>query len=260
MATFSRRLINWAAALEDGAIIRAAFFGLLTATAVILYLDYTELNATQSTAAIAPELTPILPAFDPSAPAGKPGPEVTTPVEELRQPLSVTLVSGGQLQLTGTIDPGAAARVQAELDAHGEYIKTVMLDSPGGAVADALAIGRLIRDKGYATSVAAGALCASSCPLIFAAGRERIATARSALGVHQIYAAAPSDSLLSRVAAAGQAMSDAQTLTAQISRYLKGMGVDEEVWLKALETPPDRLTYFSAEELKRLNLATRLAN
>jgi hypothetical protein len=259
MASVARRIVTWAAAFEDGAIIRAAFFGLLTATAVILYLDYTELTATQPIA-IAPELTPILPAFDPSSPAGKPGPEVTTPVEQLHQPLTATLVSGGTLKLTGTIDPGAAGRVQAEIDAHGEYIRTVALDSPGGAVAEALAIGRLIRDKGYATSVAAGALCASSCPLIFAAGRERIATAKSAIGVHQIYAAAPSASLASRLAAAGQAMSDAQTLTAQISRYLKGMGVDEEVWLRALETPPDRLTYFSAEELKRLNLATRLAN
>jgi len=259
MATVTRRIINWAAAFEDGAIIRAAFFGLLTATAVILYLDYTDLNAAQPASAIAPELTPILPGFDPTAPAGKPGPEVTTPIEALRQPLTVALVSNGVLQLTGTIDPGAAARVQSEIDARGEYIKTIALDSPGGAVADALAIGRVIRDKGYATSVAAGALCASSCPLIFAAGRERVATARSAIGVHQIYAAAPADSLLSRVAAAGQAMSDAQTLTAQISRYLKGMGVDEEVWLRALETPPDRLTYFSAEELRRLNLATRLA-
>jgi hypothetical protein len=260
MATVTRRIINWAAAFEDGAIIRAAFFGLLTVTGVILYLDYSELNASQPASAIAPDLMPILPAFDPSAPAGRPGPEVTTPTEELRQPLNVALVSGGTLQLTGTIDPGALARVQAEIEAHGEYIKTVALNSPGGAVAEALAIGRLVRDKGYATSVAAGALCASSCPLIFAAGRERIATPKSAIGVHQIYAAAPADSLLSRVAAAGQAMSDAQTLTAQISRYLRSMGIDEEVWLKALETPPDRLTYFSAEELKRLNLATRLAN
>lgn len=260
MASVARRIVNWAAAFEDGAIIRAAFFGLLTATAVILYLDYTELNASQPALATAPELTPILPAFDPTVPEGKPGPAVTTPIEQLHQPLTAALVSGGTLQLTGTIDPGAAARVEAEIAARGEYVRTVALDSPGGAVADALAIGRLIRDKGYGTSVAAGALCASSCPLIFAAGRERLATARSAIGVHQIYAAAPADSLLSRIAAAGQAMSDAQTLTAQISRYLKGMGVDEEVWLKALETPPDRLTYFSADELKRLNLATRLTN
>ena len=66
------------------------------------------------------------------------------------------------LALTGTIDPGAAERVKAEIDAHGEYIKTVALNSPGGAVAEALAIGKLIREKGFSTSVAAGALCASS--------------------------------------------------------------------------------------------------
>lgn len=257
MATIRRRIVDWAAAFEDGAIIRAAFFGLLTATGVILYLDYTELNARQPFAA-APDLSPILPAFDPAAPAGKPGPEVTTPMQTLRQPLAVQLVGGGVLELTGTFDIGSADRVAAEVAAHGEYIKTVALDSPGGAVTEALAIGTLIRDKGYTTSVAAGALCASSCPLAFAGGRERLATDRSAIGVHQIYAAAPVGSLASQLQAAGTAMSDAQTLTARISRYLAKMGVGDEVWLKALETPPDRLTYFSPADLTRVNLATRL--
>jgi len=257
MASVARRMIDWAAAFEDGALIRAAFFGLLTATGAILYLDYSDLTANQP-AALAPELSPILPAFDPNAPGGKPGPEVTTPMEQLRQPLSVKLISGGVLALTGTIDPGAADRVAAEIEAYGEYIKTVALDSPGGAVAEALSIGKLIRSKGYATSVAAGALCASSCPLVFAGGLERIATDKSAIGVHQIYAAAPAGSIAVRLAAAGSAMSDAQALTAQISRYLRQMGVDEEVWLKALETPPENLTYFSSNELLTLKLATKL--
>ena len=257
MASVSRRIINWAAAFEDGAIIRAAFFGLLTATGVILYLDYTDLTGRQPLA-IAPDLSPILPAFDPTAPAGKPGPDVTTPMQTLRQPLTVQLIGGGVLQLTGTFDPGSADRVAAEVNAHGEYIKTVALDSPGGAVTEALSIGELIRDKGYSTSVAAGALCASSCPLVFAGGRERLATAQSAIGVHQIYAAAPAGSLTSQLQVAGNAMSDAQTLTARISRYLSKMGVNEEVWLRALETPPDRLTYFPPGDLTRLNLATRL--
>ncbi|HVY50123.1 MAG TPA: hypothetical protein VHA07_01035 [Devosia sp.] len=260
MPSLARRLVDWAAAFEDGALIRAAFFGLLTATGVILYLDYTELSAGTPTTPPAPELTPILPAFDPGAPGGKPGPPVKTPLAQLREPLAVALVSGGVLELTGTIDPGAAARVEAEIDAHGEYIRSVALDSPGGAVQDALAIGRLIHDRGFATSVASGALCASSCPLIFAAGRERIAGAGAAIGVHQIYAAAPEGTLTSRLAAAGAAMSDAQRLTAEISRYLRAFGIGDEVWLKALETPPDRLTYFSAQELKRLNLATSVGN
>lgn len=257
MAGFSRRLINWAAAFEDGALIRAAFFGLLSATAVILYLDYSEMAA-ENAAAAPPALSPILPAFDPDSPAGAPGPAITTSPEVLARPLTVALVGGGVLQLTGTIDPGAADRVAAEIAAHGEYIKTVALDSPGGVVSEALAIGQLIRDKGYATSVAPGALCASSCPLVYAGGKERLATAQSAIGVHQIYAAAPAGSAAARLEAAGNAMSDAQTMTAEISRYLSRMGVDPEVWLTALETPPDRLTYFAADRLLRLNLATRL--
>jgi hypothetical protein len=53
-------------------------------------------------------------------------------------------------------------------------------------------------------------------------------------------------------------MAEAQALTARISRYLAKMGVNEEVWLRALETPPDKLNYFSPDDLTRLNLATRL--
>jgi hypothetical protein len=256
MATLSRRVINWAAAFEDGALIRAAFFGLLSATAVILYLDYSELSA-RAPAVDPGALTPILPAFDPSEPGGKPGPQVTTPIETLRQPLSVALVSGGVLALTGTIDPGAAQRVAAEIAAHGEYIKIVALDSPGGALVDALAIGRLIRQNSYSTSVAAGALCASSCPLVFAGGLERVATGRSAIGVHQVYAATHAGSTPLAISA-GEAMSEAQTMTAEISRYLSDMGVGSEVWLRALETPPDRLSYFGANELVDFKLATKL--
>ena len=37
------------------------------------------------------------------------------------------------------------------------------------------------------------------------------------------------------------------------------MGVDAEVWLRALETPPDRLSYFSPDDLTRLKLATQLS-
>jgi hypothetical protein len=260
MASVARRFINWAQAFEDGAIIRAAFFGLLSATAVILYLDYTELSSQQLLARPA-DLLPILPAFDPSAPGGATGPDVATPMEVLRQPLEVKLGSGGALTVTGTIMPGSAETFAAAIESYAEYIKTVALDSPGGSVSDALAMGRLIRDRGFSTSVAAGALCASSCPLVFAGGRERVAAPASAIAVHQIYAATPSDATLaSRIAAAGDAMSGAQTMTAEISRYLIEMGIDPEVWLRALETPPDRLSYFSPDDLTRLKLATRLSS
>jgi hypothetical protein len=261
MASAARRLINWAAAFEDGAIIRAAFFGLLTATAVILYLDYAQMSG-QQPMALPTELLPILPAFDPDAPGGGgPSPSVTTPMETLRAPLEVKLTSGGVLSVVGTILPGSAEAFAAEVESYAEYVKIVALDSPGGSVSDALEMGRLIREKEFSTSVAPGALCASSCPLVFAGGSERLAAPSSVVAVHQIYAATPSDSSMeSRLAAAGNAMSDAQSMTAEISRYLIDMGIDPEVWLRALETPPDRLSYFSPDELIRLKLATRLSD
>jgi hypothetical protein len=176
----------------------------------------------------------------------------------LRQPLNVKLGSGGVLEVTGTIDIGSAERFRTEVEGYREYIKSVALDSPGGSVNDALAMGKLIRESGFATSVAAGALCASSCPLIFAGGKQRLATAKSAIGVHQIYATVTADSLPAGLRAAGDAMSDAQKTTATITRYLTDSGIDPALWLHALETPPNRLYYLDAGELTKYKLATTL--
>jgi hypothetical protein len=57
---------------------------------------------------------------------------------------------------------------------------------------------------------------------------------------------------------AGTAMSDAQTTTADIIAHLTKTGVDPALWLHALQTPPDRLYYFSAEEMTRLKLVTEM--
>lgn len=250
-------IIAWLASIEDGAILRAAFFALLLGTAGVLFIDYRELTQNDLTVVAAP-FHPVLPAFNPDGPAMAPGPAVTTAPDLLSEPLKVVLGPGGVLSLTGTIDPGAAARVADEVAAHGEYIKVVALDSPGGSVNDALAIGNLIARAGYDTRVAAGSLCASSCPLAFAGGKARHATPQSAIGVHQIYAAISSADLPIGARAAGDAMSDAQKTTAMITRYLTGMGVDPAMWLNALETPPDRLYYFTPKELTDLRLVTAM--
>ena len=54
-----------------------------------------------------------------------------------------------------------------------------------------------------------------------------------------------------------QAMADAQMTTARISRHLIDMGIDPALWLHALDTPPQALYYFSAEELAKYRLATK---
>lgn len=253
------RLLRWAGGFEDGAILRAAFFAMLSGTFAVLYIDYRELSVAETTGGLVAPNQPVLPAFDPDGPSVAPGPEITTDFETLKRPLSLALTTGGVLDLTGTIDAGAADRFAAEIAQRGEYVTTVALNSPGGSVDDALAIGALIREKGLATSVAAGALCASSCPLVLAGGAERHAAEGAAIGVHQIYAAVRPGTLPTGIGAAGNAMADAQETTAAITRHLSAMGVDPALWLHALETPPDRLYYLSPEELKTLRLVTGTA-
>jgi hypothetical protein len=265
--SLSRRLVDWAAGFDDGEILRAAFFGMLAATVCVLVIDYRELSARDAAgaaAATAPD-APVLPAFDPGVPGGKPGPAVTTDPKLLDQKLAISLGAGGVLALTGTIDPGAADRLAAEIAVHGEYVKTVALDSPGGALEDAIAMGRLIRSKGLATSVADGAMCASSCPLVFAGGKARLAGAKAAIGVHQFYLL-PATGQNAGVAAldggkaADLAIERTQKTTADINRYLIEMGIDPALWLHALDTPPQQIYYFSAEELVHLKLVTNITN
>lgn len=254
-----RSLLDRAAAIGDGAIVRAAFFAVLIATAAVLYVDYQELNGRDLMDVALPGM-PVLPAYDPTTPDAQAGPPVTTDPEALRAPLAVTLEPGGVLALTGTIDPGSFARVEAEVTARGEYVKTVALDSPGGAVEDAIKIGALFEVEGFTTTVAPGALCASSCPLIFAGGKERIASRQSAIGVHQIYTMAEAGQLPTGVRAVGSAMAEVQKTTAAITRYLETTGVDPAIWLFALDTPPSKLYYLSPTELTEHRLVTRFSD
>ena len=254
-----RSVFQRLAAIDDGRLVAVAFFVLLAGTVAVLYLDWRELAAANAIEAALPDM-PILPAFDPANPSSAPGPAVTADPDTLRQPLRVELGSGGVLSLTGTIDPGSFARVEAELAARGEYVKRIALNSPGGSVDDAVRIGALIEVGGYDTSVDAGALCASSCPLLLAGGKERLASRAAAIGVHQIYAMANAGEVPTGLAGIGNAMSGAQKTTAVITRFLGATGVDPAVWLHALETPPDRLYYLSPAELQKYRLVTRFTD
>jgi hypothetical protein len=152
---------------------------------------------------------------------------------------------------SGTISPGSARAFEAEVEKHGEYIKTVVLNSPGGSVGDALAIGRLIRTRKFATEVEPGKYCASSCPLAFAGGVERRAGERAIIGVHQVAAVTTANSKAPR-----DDMSLAQNVSARCQHHLIDMGVNPQVWVHAMETPHDRLFVFKPDELKSLNLVT----
>jgi hypothetical protein len=230
-------------------------FGLMLGTAAgLLALDYADLNASTPVATIAPfQPTPssTLPAIER---AGREDPTVPLPHfdDKLRAPMTFDLGADGRLIATGAIVPGTAAMFAAEIAKRGSYVTTVVLASPGGSVADALAMGRLIREKRFVTEVEAGRSCASSCPLVLAGGTVRRVGAKATIGVHQV------SSMASIPLPAGEGMQDAQIVSAVCQRYLHDMGVDLEVWVHAMETPSERLFYFRPEELLSLKLATEV--
>jgi hypothetical protein len=51
-------------------------------------------------------------------------------------------------------------------------------------------------------------------------------------------------------------MKVAQSISARCQRYLADMGVNLQVWVHAMETPPDKLFVFKPDELKSFNMVT----
>jgi hypothetical protein len=235
--TLRSRLAQQLADRPEDAVLRTLFGMMLATTATVLALDYAELNARRSEPSSTTTAAPSV-SGDPADPS-------------FRGRMSFDLVGDGRLLAVGAIEPGTAVRFAAEIEKRGSYVKAIVLQSPGGSVADALAMGRLIRSRGYATEVESGRVCASSCPLVFAGGVERRAGEKSAIGVHQVFAADSGRS------ATASPMGDGQRVSAQCQKYLRDMGVDVQVWLHAMETPKERLYYFKPDELIALKLATR---
>ena len=256
----SRRgpIARYLARFEEERLMRAIFFGMVIGTATVLGFDLSRLVDENglpaepqqvSTAVTVPMLSPAADTTVRQGSGRDPRRSVATDEAALREPVRFTLETGGLLRMTGTIEPGAAQRFAGEVAAHGDRIRTISLESPGGSLDDAMAMARLIRGKGFATEVADGAICASSCPLVLAGGAQRHVGQRAAIGLHQFYAARGT-------AAPEQAMADAQMTTARISRLLTELGVDPALWLHALDTPPRALYYLSADQMLEYRLVT----
>jgi hypothetical protein len=259
-STLQQRFYAWLSDKADEAVLRWIFRSVVAATIVALAVDLAGMNGWLGN----PELAEIkqeqpslnLPDIVPSvlAPLLPGGDKRLMPLPQpdgaMAKPMTFELVGGGKLMATGTITPEISESFAAEISKRGDYIRTVVLNSPGGSVTDALAMGRLIRENKFATEVEAGKYCASSCPLVFAGGLERRAGDKAAIGVHQIA------TLSSANALPRDEMSAAQNISARCQRYLGDMGISLQVWVHAMETPHDRLFVFKPDELKSLNLVT----
>ncbi|MCI4661249.1 MAG: hypothetical protein MRY63_05430 [Neomegalonema sp.] len=269
----SERLLGWAQRwLSEERVLRGVFWSLILGVAVVGWQDYALLNEaaneplpgeteTREPVVMTPprpsdQLRPYLPLTMPKRSPGAapdlPGLGAPDP-QALSEPMIFVRGPGGAASALGRIDIGTAPKLDAFLAAQGGEIKELHLHSPGGSVADALAMAQSLRSAGIAVRVDDDGYCASSCPLVLSGGVERSAGRSAWIGVHQIYAAeGPKGSAGGRLA---DGMQRGQMITAEVQDHLVQMGVDPALWILALRTPPDQLYVLTPEEVARYKLA-----
>jgi len=153
------------------------------------------------------------------------------------------VVEDGVLNVLGGIDFGFYDRFATALDAHPE-ITIVSLGSGGGSVFDALQAGELIRERGLKTQLYGK--CFSACPMVFAAGVERVIywPSEAALGFHQIYTDDGPVPMTSEVYDA-------------VRTYLEQMGVDADTFVGMMtRAGPENMYEPDVSDLCKPRIAT----
>ncbi|MEL6450754.1 MAG: hypothetical protein AAFQ19_05800 [Pseudomonadota bacterium] len=204
-----------------------------------------------------------LPSFGPSAPRltepVRPGDQRRTfrpdrdrpTVQPARDPgalpdrLVLTQTQGTTYRLEGGIGAGDADRLSDLIAQAAPAPEVLILQSPGGSVQDALALGRFVRSQGLGTQMLAGEFCYSACPYLLAAGRTRDIHPDASVGVHQHYFGE------NTFLPAAFAVEDIQRGQGEVMAYLNDMGIDPLVMTHALSTPPDEIYVLLPEELER---------
>jgi len=182
------------------------------------------------------------------------------------------------LSAEGQIMPGTAkAFADAVANLKGRRLP-ILIHSPGGSVADAGAMGELIREKGLAVAVArtliadcpetspkcpdgpgeaitGGAMCASACVLVLAGGVERLAAPSARIGVHQITTLVSETEGLAHLKSTHR-IYEQKGVDAAVQAYLDAMGVGDPVMTLMRKTWAASIRWLSPAELKDSRLVT----
>ena len=178
----------------------------------------------------------------------------------------------------GMILPGTAGAFRkAILDLGGRRLP-VFISSHGGSLGAALQMGALIRERRLAVAVArsliancparaavcppargeaitGGAFCASACPLILAAGVERLVGPVPMVGVHQITEVLKEKEGVANLTKI-EKIYEPGFADATVQAYLTAMGVGDPVMTLLRKTPASSIRWLSIPEMTESHLAT----
>ena len=155
--------------------------------------------------------------------------------------------------LDGYIDALASNRLGALVAQKGITDADVYFNSPGGSLVAGMAIGRLLRQRGYDTHVGkrtadvhelVGGVCYSACPFAYAGGVRRYLEFDSTLAVHRAENRLPLP----------DGSSFEKLVSRQATEYLLAMGVSPELFKIMSQVPHEVIRGLTREEAERLML------
>jgi hypothetical protein len=126
----------------------------------------------------------------------------------------------------------------------------VDLNSPGGSVSDAMAIGDVARELGFITMVSRTDKCSSACVLILASGVTRIIDDAAYIGIHRpsfdegMFASLPPE----------KARALYNDMAVGVRRYLLRMGISDGLYLAMLNVPSDEIAKLSITKAREYGL------
>lgn len=183
-------------------------------------------------------------------------PDINLPADlpsRLEFSLQKDLNLGTIVVMNGSIDVGDAERADAYFASLSDLPDAVAINSPGGIVDEALAVGRILRARKLNTLILPGMACLSSCPYVLAGGSERRVSLTGAVGLHQHYFETPG------FMPVFFAVEDIQRSQGATMSYLIEMGIDPGVMVYGLTTPPNDIYVLVESELLNSRLATEMS-
>jgi ATP-dependent protease ClpP protease subunit len=162
------------------------------------------------------------------------------------------------LEIVGEINTSAAEAIKRLFDENSEQavrekkdgssaLQIVSLNSLGGSVTAAMAIGRILRKERLLATVPHSGVCYSACVLIFAGAVERLNAGK--LGIHRPYLDVPQQEVSS-----GNVNELYQRMLQDIRSYFHEMNVSEQLADAMLRIEPDKIRLLSDNELNAYGL------
>ena len=156
-----------------------------------------------------------------------------------QKPLGHVLVA----KISEDIAPGDYDALLKGLRAHpGKFARRIaLLDSIGGSTAEAMRIGRLLRETGFETLVPSTGVCQGSCVYLLAAGRKRMV--KGHVAIHRPHFPAGESAQASRAG-----------MPYNAAGYLSSMGVSPSLASDMQAIEPQRMKVLTPQELARYRL------